>query len=728
VFYKLWEDQWGPWLQLILQNVLWVFIENPQYCLTELPLFLNPRKENQPFRNHILSNVKLNPACVDFWKYEFFERREHSQQERADAALTRINTLLTHPYVRHIVGQQVTTLDFAHIMENHIAVLFKLSANLPDDIKKFIGTILVSELLHAVRNRPEGYRWQFNIFVDEFQNFASSDDFRALITEGRKFNVSITVCHQERFGQFADQQKLMGATLAAANKVVFQATVIDSKELAPEFAKAPTVTETRLEPELVITPDPFWDLMRRGHANPKIAEYVRKYWWPIQALLERKKDEMETIRLQRGTYQDQATLFRDQASLSQTDEREEARFGAMARGRAIPFNYSAIDRTRDAVEQTRNAHLMVAEQNEELLYLQKGFAGVRKRIDSINACLTALMQGEIDTVSGYDLFANFLLCMMVNLNDADTTQNLFYDGRVIQLYTFLHYGDPQIPLELPGNFRLKHWPEEVETVHLQKHMEWYLGWRQEYERSVEERRRLSPHSPFSQLPEESYFTSVFTRTKNEWLQELHAGERDIGGGEMITVFRPDLPARVYRGRMREVLLILCRNDMQESIQKGTSTKTLFQIFDELADLCSLLQQPENHIKIASGQYVEKQIHVRPVHDMTDEMAQELSNLPRFTAYAKLLQVTENVRTFRERTRVFTEQIVWKGKIQTLPLPPLTIESEKYATLLGQNLSKKRTEVEAEIRERQEPWRRVAAAQTPTPAQPPPTSEPPPTSD
>jgi len=37
VFYKLWEDSWGPWLQLILQNVLWAFIENPQFRLTEIP-------------------------------------------------------------------------------------------------------------------------------------------------------------------------------------------------------------------------------------------------------------------------------------------------------------------------------------------------------------------------------------------------------------------------------------------------------------------------------------------------------------------------------------------------------------------------------------------------------------------------------------------------------------------------------------------------------------------
>jgi hypothetical protein len=100
VFYKLWEDNWGPWLQLILQNTLWAFIENQDYTLSDVPMFLNPN--NTAFRNHIIENIKYNPAVSDFWKYEFFARRERDQQERVDAALTRITTLLTHPYVRHI--------------------------------------------------------------------------------------------------------------------------------------------------------------------------------------------------------------------------------------------------------------------------------------------------------------------------------------------------------------------------------------------------------------------------------------------------------------------------------------------------------------------------------------------------------------------------------------------------------------------------------------------------
>ena len=74
VFYKLWEDQFGPWLQLILQNTLWAFIENPDYTLAEVPMFLNYR--NEAFRNHIVNNIRYNPAVSDFWRYEFFQRRE----------------------------------------------------------------------------------------------------------------------------------------------------------------------------------------------------------------------------------------------------------------------------------------------------------------------------------------------------------------------------------------------------------------------------------------------------------------------------------------------------------------------------------------------------------------------------------------------------------------------------------------------------------------------------
>ena len=144
--------------------------------------------------------------------------------------------------------------------------MLKLSANLAEDAKKFIGTILLSELVHAVRNRPEDKRSQFCVFIDEFHNFASTDHMAIMTTEGRKFGVAATYLHVERFGQLAHNQKLMGATQAIVNKGMFQATVKDSDEFAPEFAKD-SITEIRERQRLVISQEPFQDLLC-GHTNP----------------------------------------------------------------------------------------------------------------------------------------------------------------------------------------------------------------------------------------------------------------------------------------------------------------------------------------------------------------------------------------------------------------------------------------------------------------------------
>jgi hypothetical protein len=364
VFNKLWEEEFGPWLQLILQNVLWAFIENQGYTLADVPMFLNHR--NVDFRNHIVDNIKYNPAVADFWQYEFFERKEPEQQARVEAALTRINTLLTHPDVRDIVGQEKTTIDFGKLLSQNKIILLKLSANLPEDVKKFIGTILLSELVHAVRNRPEDKRSQFCVFIDEFHNFASTDHMAIMTNEGRKYGMAATYLHVERFGQLAHNQKLMGATQAIVNKVLFQATVNDAKEFAPEFAKEVTVTETRLEPEYVITPDPFWDLLKKSHANPKIAEYVYKYFWPIPGGIEEYRYRLELAKNNRTALMDQANLYRDYASMSQADEREEGRYNALIRGTHRPQMTGALDRTRSALESMQEVHGEAENQNKEI--------------------------------------------------------------------------------------------------------------------------------------------------------------------------------------------------------------------------------------------------------------------------------------------------------------------------------------------------------------------------
>src|ERR671915_418749 len=249
IFEQIWHAEFKerPWLQLITSHTLKVFIENQDYTLAEVPRFLR----DETFRNDLVKNVKYNWEARDFWQYEFAQQRARDQEDKTDPTRTRLYILLAHEYIRDIIGQVKTTLDFSAIMRENKIVLLKLPANLSED------------------------------------------------------------------------KKILGATAAAANKVFFQLAVNDARELAPEFAKTPTTTETRLEPELVISKEPFWELLRRGHKNPRIQELVRKHFQPLLDAFHKLQEQIDDILLSRTGYQSEATMYRDAASISGLEERRE---------------------------------------------------------------------------------------------------------------------------------------------------------------------------------------------------------------------------------------------------------------------------------------------------------------------------------------------------------------------------------------------------------------------
>lgn len=83
----------------------------------------------------------------------------------------------------------------------------------------------------------------------------------------------------------------MGATLATANKVLFQSTVKDADELSPEFSPQVEPTEIRREAELVISPKPIEDIWERGHPKEALIAFRNRYLWIVEALRSKPQDE-----------------------------------------------------------------------------------------------------------------------------------------------------------------------------------------------------------------------------------------------------------------------------------------------------------------------------------------------------------------------------------------------------------------------------------------------------
>jgi hypothetical protein len=441
VFDKLWKNTFEekPWLQLILQNTFYTFIENQGHTLTELPLFFR----DSDFREFLISRMKYNRQVYDYWTKTFTAKSKHDRDEQMEAAQTRAEIMLAHPIVRDVVGQTKTTIDFNKIMEERKTVLIKLSTHLSYEVKKIIGTILISELLQAVQHRIN--RHQFCIYIDEFQNFAGFEDFATLITQAPKFGIATTLAHHERYGQFADSPKVAGATAAIANKVLFQITPRDAFDFAPEFAKPPP-TEIRREPELIISQEPVAELLR-GHRNPEIRAFVSRYLRPLH---EEKEDIRDDMEFQRLILQD----MREETALHRLDAQE-----AM-----VYRKYGATTRAlQNAESSIYDARLKI----ESLMSLFKSGKGLRWLFRALNKFLSVLMQGEIKP--NKQEFRDFLISYARVSPYIDKKER-----KVLELYISVSFGDPEAYIIIPFNIAADAglFADEVKALELRLEAKW----------------------------------------------------------------------------------------------------------------------------------------------------------------------------------------------------------------------------------------------------------------
>jgi hypothetical protein len=201
IFVKVWGDergQLGVWLEKILRNCVYLLVENPAYTLVDIPLILD---EDTTFRNALLENVKANPYIKDFWFREFDRLTRREKTEQVGPALSRLDIFRGNTTIRHIVGQRKTTVDFDDILNGEGAqkiVLLRMPVYLSQEVKAIVGTMILSQVVHAAFNRDrieENKRRYFAIYCDEFQEFATPD-FARLFTQTGKYKVMPAVAHQ----------------------------------------------------------------------------------------------------------------------------------------------------------------------------------------------------------------------------------------------------------------------------------------------------------------------------------------------------------------------------------------------------------------------------------------------------------------------------------------------------------------------------------------------------
>lgn len=225
----------GPMFEQYTKNAILLLMEdmvNEPATLMEIPKVFNDDK----YRERKVSRIR-NPIVVDFWTKEAVKTTgEHSLANMTTWITSKFNNFLANDYMRPIIGQAQSSLNFRKIMDEKKILLINLSKGKIGDINMgLLGMIILGKMLMAALSRidmPENQRNDFNVYIDEFQNFAT-DSIPTTLSEARKYRMNLTMAHQ-----FIAQlpEKIRDAIFGnVGSKIVFRVGAPDAEFLAKEF-------------------------------------------------------------------------------------------------------------------------------------------------------------------------------------------------------------------------------------------------------------------------------------------------------------------------------------------------------------------------------------------------------------------------------------------------------------------------------------------------------------
>ncbi len=197
IFTKLWANVWSARMEYILRNTLATLVEVPGSTFLDLPRLLT----DDAFRAAILEKVdqEENRVIHDFWNTEYNAYNDKFRNEAIAPILNKVGQFIASPKIRSIVGYPKSTVNIEELMNTKKIVLVNLSqGKVGEENAALLGAMFITQFQLAAMNRinvPEEQRIDFFLYVDEFQNFATTS-FIKILSEARKYRLGLVLANQ----------------------------------------------------------------------------------------------------------------------------------------------------------------------------------------------------------------------------------------------------------------------------------------------------------------------------------------------------------------------------------------------------------------------------------------------------------------------------------------------------------------------------------------------------
>ncbi len=237
IFNKLFsQETMGPMFEQYMRNALLLLMEdlpNEPATLIEVPRIFT----DVEFRKRKLARIH-NPVVIDFWEKEAIKAGgEASLANMTPYITSKFNNFISNDYLRPIIGQAKSAFNFRQAMDEGKILLINLSKGRIGDINAgLLGMVFTGKILMAALSRVDiadgNKRRDFNLYIDEFQNF-TTDSIATILSEARKYRLSLTMAHQF-IAQLAE--KIRDAVFGnVGSQIVFRVGPQDAEFLLKQF-------------------------------------------------------------------------------------------------------------------------------------------------------------------------------------------------------------------------------------------------------------------------------------------------------------------------------------------------------------------------------------------------------------------------------------------------------------------------------------------------------------
>ncbi len=193
---------------------------------------------NTKYRNSVVKKLK-DPVLSSYWINEFNKMGSLQRTPLISPITNKIGRFIMSPFSRYILGQKKSTIDFDEIINERGILLCNLAkGQIGEDISTLFGGIITAKLQLAALKRvkiPENERNDFYLYIDEFQNFATTS-FAQIMSEARKYRLNAILAHQTT-AQIEDKN-LLNVIIANTGTIITFRTGSPEDEdfILPHFA------------------------------------------------------------------------------------------------------------------------------------------------------------------------------------------------------------------------------------------------------------------------------------------------------------------------------------------------------------------------------------------------------------------------------------------------------------------------------------------------------------